>query len=110
MLTQIFRKEIPIQILYELLEKICIKNDNYFIVDINSYKKMIFHSYHSAFLITLKDYYHNSKKYYIEREFTYNSFTNIIRQICKSNNSQFTSKIKYNASKYNIDYLVYFDI
>jgi len=108
MLTQIFRKDIPIQILYELLEKICTKNDNYFLVDNNSYKKMVFHGYHTEFLLILKDYYHNSKKYYIEREFTYNSFTNIIRQICKSNNNQFTSKIKYNASKYNIDYLVFF--
>ena len=43
MLIQIFKKEIPIQLLYDLLEKICAKNDNYYMVDLNAYKKMLFH-------------------------------------------------------------------
>ena len=33
---------------------------------------------------------------------------NIIRQICKTNAIMFNSSIKYNESKYNIDYFVYF--
>jgi hypothetical protein len=107
MLIQIFKKEIPIQLLYDLLEKICAKNDKYYMVDLNAYKKMLFHGYHTEFLNILVGYYHSSKRYYAERELTFNAFTTIIRQICKSNTVQFTSQIKYNSSKYNIEYLIY---
>jgi hypothetical protein len=108
MLKQIFKKDIPIDILLDLLEKICLKTDKYYLVDMNAYKKMLFHGYHTDFLKTLIDYYHSSKRYYAERDLTYNSFTTIIRQICKNNMLQFTSQIKYNSSKYNIEYLIYF--
>lgn len=108
MLTQIFKKDIPIEFLFELLEKISVKNDKYYIVDINSYKKMLFYGYNIDFLNILADYYHSSKRYYAERDLTFNAFTTIIRQICKSNTVQFTSQIKYNSSKYSIEYLIYF--
>jgi hypothetical protein len=108
MLKQIFKKSVPSELLFNLLEKICLKTDTYYFIDLNSYKKMIFHEYHNDFLKELLNYYHASKSYYIEREFTYNSFINIIRQICKSNQIKFNSKIKYSSSKYNIDYLIYF--
>lgn len=69
---------------------------------------MIYKELHTRFCEKIRDNYHISKQFYIERKMTYNSFTNIVRQICKSNNIMFTSQIKYNESKYNIDYLVYF--
>jgi len=107
MSKQIFKTCIPAEIMYVLLEQISIKNESYYIVDITAYKKMRFHNLHEPFLNTIIDYYHYSKKFYVEREFTYNSFTNIIRQICRVNNINFTSDIKYNGSKYHIDYFVY---
>jgi len=107
MSKQIFKTVIPQEILYDLLEQICIKTESYYIVDLIAYKKMKFHNLHEAFLNTIIDYYHYSKKFYVEREFTYNSFTNIIRQICRVNNILFTSDIKYNGSKYHIIYFVY---
>ena len=107
MSKQIFKTGIPPEILFDLLENICIKTDTYYIVDIIAYKKMKFHNLHEPFLMTIVDYDHYSKKFYVEREFTYNSFTNIIRQICRVNNITFTSDIKYNGSKYHIDYFVY---
>ena len=108
MLKQIFKKSVPSEMLFNLLEKICLKTEKYYFIDLNAYKKMIFHEYHVDFRKELLNYYHSSKSYYVERELTYNSFINIIRQICKSNTIQFTSKIKYSSSKYNIDYLIYF--
>jgi len=108
MLKQIFKKQIPINILYDLLELISLKTDRYYVIDLTAYKKMIFQNLHEAFLTNVKEYYHKSKRFYIEREFTYNSFTNIIRQMCKSNEITFQSSIKYNSSKYNIDYFIYF--
>ena len=53
--------------------------------------------------------YHLSKQFYVTRKMTYNSFVNIVRHICKSNNIMYTSQMKYNESKYNIDYNVYYN-
>ena len=76
----------------------------------NAFRKMLFYNYHAEFCETIKNYYHLSKQFYLERKMTYNSFTTILRQICKNNNIMFTSQIKYNESKYNIDYLIYFSL
>jgi len=107
MSTQIFRKVVPNHVLFTLFDKICLKTDKYYLIDINAYRKMLFNNYHAELCETLKEYYHISKQFYLERKMSYNSFTNIIRQICKSNNVMFTSQIKYNESKYNIDYFIF---
>ena len=108
MLKQIFRENVDTSLLMGLLEKVCLKTDKYYLIDKNAYRKIAFHNYQIEFLETIKSCYQESKKFYLEREFTYNSFINIVRQICKSNDVMFTSKIKYNESKYNIDYFIYY--
>ncbi len=106
--NQIFKNIIPKIILFELLDKICLKKDNYYMIDQNSHKKMIFHNYNIEFCSTILNYYHFSKQYYVTRTFTYNSFINIVRQICKSNDINFHSKVRYNESEYETVYLIYF--
>jgi len=108
MSSNLFVSNIPKDFLFELLDKICIKTDKYYLFDLNAFKKMVFHDYYDDFKKIIKPYYKLSKQFYIERKLVYSSFTNIIRQICKSNNIMFTSKIKYNESIYNIDYYIYF--
>ena len=107
MLKQIFKNQVPIHLVVELLDKICLKTEKYYLIDMNAYKKMMFHGLETDFFAIIKEYYHASKQFYIDRKLTYNSFTNIVRQICKSNNIMFSSQIKYNESKYNIDYFIY---
>ncbi len=108
MLKQIFRENIPIEILFNLLEKVCLKTEKYYLIDNNAFKKITYNKYENDFLEKILPYYQESKKFYVTRNFNYNSFVNIVRQICKSNDIMFTSKIKYNESKYNIDYFIYF--
>jgi hypothetical protein len=108
MSTQLFKKSVPDDLLFDLLDKICIKTDKYYLIDLNAYKKMMFHNYYEEFINIIKPYYNLSKQFYVERKLVYNSFTNIVRQICKNNNIMYTSQIKYNESKYNIDFLVYY--
>ncbi len=108
MSTQIFKNNVPSHILIDLLEKICLKTDKYYLIDMNSYKKMIFHNLQTEFCDSLKEYYHIGKHFYLNRDMTYKSFTNIIRQICKNTSIMYTSKMKYNESKYNIVYYIYF--
>jgi len=108
MTKQIFKNPVPNELLFPFLEKICLKTEKYYLFDMNAYRKMLFHNFHEEFCNAIKEFYHTSKQFYVERKMSYNSFTTIVRQICKHNNIMFTSQIKYNESKYNIDYLIYF--
>jgi hypothetical protein len=108
MTKQIFKSDVPNDMLFAFLDKFCLKTDKYYQIDMNAYRKMLFYNHNTDFCEALKPYYHLSKHFYLERKMTYNSFTTILRQICKHNNIMFTSQIKYNESKYNIDYLVYY--
>jgi hypothetical protein len=109
MSKQVFKNIVPKNILFELLERVCIKTDKYYLIDMNAYKKILFHNLQNDFCSIIKPYYNQSKQFYVERKMTYNSFTNIARQICKINNIMFTSQLKYNESKYNIDYYIFFE-
>jgi hypothetical protein len=108
MSSQLFKKNVPKELIINILEQICFKNDKFYLIDSNAYKKFLFYNLHTQLCEQLKEYYHSGKMFYIERKMTYNSFTNIVRQICKNSNIMFTSQLKYNESKYNIDYFVYF--
>lgn len=108
MSKQIFRRPVPPEILYEIFEKICLKTDKYYLVDHNSYKKFVYLGLDKPFVDAILSYYHKSKQFYVLREMDYNSFINIIRQICKSNQMMFTSQIKYMESRYSIEYMIFY--
>jgi hypothetical protein len=108
MSNQIFRQSVPDKLLFNLLDKVCLKTDKYYLVDMNAFRKTVFHNYYEEFRNDLMDYYHIGKQSYLTRPLSYKSFTNIIRQICKSLSIMFTSQMKYNESTYNIVYFIYF--
>ena len=107
-MSQIFKSKIPINILFSLLDKIAIKNEKQYIIDNNSYKKGILNNDINDFFENCKPYYYLSKQKYLEKKITYNSLITIIRQICNYNEIKYTSQIKYDKSKYNIIYYIYF--
>jgi len=104
MSKQIFKNIVPIEILTQLLDKICEPCQKEYIIDINAYKRMKFHNYHIEFLNIIVHYYHYSKKFYAQRDCTYNSFMTIVRHICRANSTEIFSSIKYDDSSYNIEY------
>jgi hypothetical protein len=108
MSSQIFKQRVPIEILYEILEVICVKNDKSYVLNNISFKKALFNNYISDFYEKCRPYYHNSKYQYLDKKLTYNSFVTVVRQICKSNNVMFCSKIKYENSSYDLHYFIYF--
>jgi len=108
MSTQIFKKNIPDNLIFDLLNIICIKNDKHFVFNSNSFKKGVFMNLLQPFFEELKQYYHNSKKKYVERKITYNSFATVLRQICNFNKITYTSQIKYDKSTYDIVYIIFF--
>ncbi len=105
--NQLFRTNIKNEVLFELLDKICQKKDRHYYLDQNAFRKMLFHGYDKEFCNSIKEHYYSSKQFYVTRTMTYKSFTNIVRQICKHNNIMFNSSIRYNDSKYTIEFYIY---
>lgn len=108
MSKQIFKYAIPAEPLFGLLDKICIKEDNTYIFNNNSYKKGIFDNNIPPFLEECKPYYHASKQKYVEKKMTYTAFTTVLRQICNFNHITYTTKIRYEKSTYEIVYYICF--
>jgi len=105
--SQIFKNQIPREIIFDLLDKICTKNDKYYILNKISYKKAEYLQILPAFYETILPAYYISKQFYISRKQNYSSFITIIRQICRLNGINYTSKIIYNKSSYDIVYYIY---
>ena len=108
MSSQIFKKNIPNEKLFQLLDSICLKNEKHYILNVDSFKKGIFKELIQQFLNNCTEHYHLSKRKYLEKKLTYNSFVTVIRQICNFNKITYTSQIKYDKSSYNIIYNIYF--
>jgi hypothetical protein len=108
MSSQIFKKQIPNNSFFELLDKIAFKNEKYYIFNNDSFKKGIYTEDIQNFLLFCNPYYHISKRKYLERKLTYANFSTIIRQICNFNKITYTSQIKYDKSTYDILYYIYY--
>jgi hypothetical protein len=106
-MSQIFKENIPTEILSEFLKTYCIENKNYYILENIAYKKALFNKKIQPFLDSIQKYYYKSKLNYVQRKMNYKNFTTIIRQICKFKHIPFTSKIFYSKSNYEIKYYIY---
>jgi hypothetical protein len=107
MSNQIIKRSIPNEMLFDLLNEICVKNEKYYIFNNESFKRGIFKELIPNFIENCKPFYYLSKRKYLEKKLTYKSFITILRQICKHNNILYTSQIKYDKSTYNIIYNIY---
>jgi hypothetical protein len=108
MSTQIFKKKLPNEILFTLLDSMCLKNEKHYTLNIESFKRGTFKEIVQKFINDCTLYYHLSKRKYLERKLTYNSFTTILRQICNFNKITYTSQIIYDKSTYGIVYYIYY--
>ena len=102
----LFRNNIPLSILFSLLDKICPRDENFYMVDKNVFSKMIYYGYEKEFLEGIKPYYHVSKQYFLENQITYNRFVTLIRQICNYHNLFYYNDKRYDHSEYTICYFI----
>jgi hypothetical protein len=107
MSSQIFKRKLPNELVFDLLDSICQKNEKHYTYNIDSFKKGTYKGSIQGFVETCAPFYHISKRKYLERKLTYNNFTTILRQICNFNNIKYTSQIKYDKSQYDIVYYFY---
>ena len=105
---QIFKDHVPNELLIKLLNDIAIKTEKCYVLNNNCYKKGMFNNIIEDFITQCIPYYHISKRKYLERKITYNSFITIIRQICNFNKITYKSQLKYDKSNYDIIYYIYF--
>ena len=108
MSNQIFKKNVPNELLFNLFDSICAKNEKHYVLNNEAFKRGVFQESIQKFFIECNPYYHISKKKYLEKKLTYNSFTTVLRQICNYNKITYTSQIKYDKSNYDIIYYIYF--
>lgn len=106
--SQIFKSCVPLELLLDLLERVCIRHHNkYYLFNLEAFKKGMFNTTITDFLEACKPHYHLSKQYFVTRKQTYNTFITVLRQICNQNNIVYTSRIKYDNATYNINYFIY---
>lgn len=114
--SQIFCKNIPLDILYNLLDTVSkkiLQEDisnciiEFYKIDKIIFKRLEFHGHIIDFIGKIRDYYYPNKQFYIEREITYNNFLTIVRQICKFNNIELKKEIIYEKDTYQIEYYIY---
>ena len=61
MTNQIFKKQVPKELLFKLLDNITNKTEKYYLINTYAYKKGIFNNNIESFLVECKPYYHLSK-------------------------------------------------
>ena len=112
-MSQVFKNYFSKNIFFDFLDSCCDKSkekeyDKFYEFNNISFKKAKFEKKDlDLFYKSIKPYYHNSKKFYVDREKTYKNFITIIRQICKLLKITYKSKIKYRNSSYSIIYFIY---
>ena len=104
--SQIFKKNIPNDILFDFLNSICILENERFCMDNACFKRAVITEKLPIFLDKIIEYYHKSKQIYVTRKQTYASLITIIRQICKANQIPYTTQLTYDKSNYEIKYII----
>jgi len=104
--SQIFKKNVPNDILFDFLKSVCILEDDRFCMDNACFKRAVITEKLPIFLDKIIEYYHRSKQTYVTKKQTYTTLITIIRQICKVNAIPYTTQLVYDKSKYEIKYII----
>lgn len=118
-LKNVFIEKIPLKFLFELLDKICSSMEGrgveqgiriYYYISDYEYRKMVFDGLHIDFLKSIQSYYSPFFSRYYEREFTYNSFKTIVRQICKIHGIRHEKQNTVLHSEITVSYYIYIPV
>ena len=106
MKSQIIKEYVPFFI--DFLTQNAKTESNYVLFNEELFRKCQYVGSHTEFLEQLRPYYHKSKQFYLDRDnMSYSQFITILRQISNATDVKYVSKVKYNQSKYSIEYYFY---
>lgn len=109
MLDKIFKANVPLEILYRVIHLYCVKKTDHYIIDEIFYRQLKFHTdIYQEWIDQICEYYHDSKRFYAERDITYNNLITMIRQICKTHRIMFSKKKCYRNCTYENVYELYY--
>lgn len=106
MSSQLFKEQVPYKLLSEFLDEHCEREGKFHIFSKVCFRKALYHGRVKPFCENLSEYYHLSKKYYVDRDMDYSRFTTVVRQLCKLHKLPYTSRIVYDKSTYDILYYI----
>ena len=113
--NQLFKTPVPVHVLWDFLKQNFTETDTHILIT-----KYLFHKaeYNQTLAITitmptlaqfissLKDHYYLSKRKYIDRPLTYKFFLTLIRQLCNAHHIEYSTKLVYDKSSYEIEYYI----
>ena len=105
--SYMFYSIIPIHLLFDILEQVCVKRNEYYIFDLLAFRSMKYRNLYPEFANKIISHYRPHYQSFVTRQLSYSSFVTILRHICKMNNIKFDCKDNYCSPGYNIDYYVY---
>ena len=107
--SQLFKTKIPLQLLYDILDKISqTQTHSMYVFDLIAFKKGMFNNHIVPFFELCRPYYHISKQKFVNtKKITFNTFATVVRQICNLHDILYETQIKYNKSQYEIVYSIY---
>lgn len=107
-MCRIFYEPVDIDIVYDILERCCIKTDKHYTFNQLAYKQMVFLQLLDGFLQQITPFYRENKREYVTREMNFVNFLTILKQICNSNGVPFSSRTqKSDASVITHYYIKY---
>jgi len=109
-MSQLFKTPYPLSKLKEYILKLCERvdgDDSSLIFSKVCFKRAQMSGLAAEFMADAAPYYHKSKqKYAVVAAMNYKSAANVLRQLCKFHDIPVESKIKYDKSSYEIDYII----
>jgi len=106
MSSQIFKSDIPLDKLVTFLDDVCDRDGEMLVFNNEAYKRANLKESLAPFLQSLVEHYHVSKRFYVERKMSYPKCLTVIRQLCRHLEIEFTSKVIYRRSTYDIVYYI----
>ena len=110
-MSQLFKTPYPLEKLKEYILKLCERvdgDDSSHIFSKVCFKRAQMCGLAAEFIADATPYYHKSKQKYADiASMNYKSVANVLRQLCKFHDIPVESKIKYDKSSYEIDYIIF---
>lgn len=105
-MSKLFQTPVSLNILYDLLDQICLFKETYYVIDPTSFNKMMYIGLYQQFIDTITPHYFPQKRSAVLKEPTYYNFINIIKQISKLHGIEVKSKIvRMNSTKHTSYFL-----
>lgn len=106
--SSVFKDPINIDTFYSFLNENydVNKTNNTFIISRVSYNKLVYYNKINIFISSIRNNYKESRRHYLDGKMSYNRFNTIFRQICNNLGIDFSHKLIYYNSKYEIEYYI----